>query len=72
MRQAEDRAHRQGQCQPVNIYFLCAKGTTDDRRWQHLNRSLARVSAVHDGAAAQQLAAAVAAATGGGGGGPEE
>ena len=52
VRQAEDRAHRQGQRQPVNIYFLCAKGTTDDRRWQHLNRSLARVSAVHDGAAA--------------------
>ncbi len=50
MRQAEDRAHRQGQRHPVNIYFLCAKGTTDDRRWQHLNRSLARVAAVHDGA----------------------
>ncbi|PRW44334.1 DNA annealing helicase and endonuclease ZRANB3 [Chlorella sorokiniana] len=50
VRQAEDRAHRQGQRNPVNIYFLCAKGTTDDRRWQHLNRSLARVAAVHDGA----------------------
>lgn len=50
VRQAEDRAHRQGQRHPVNIYFLCAKGTTDDRRWQHLNRSLARVAAVHDGA----------------------
>lgn len=50
MRQAEDRAHRQGQRHPVNVYFLCAKGTADDRRWQALNRSLARVSAVHDGA----------------------
>jgi hypothetical protein len=50
VRQAEDRAHRQGQSHPVNVYFLCAKGTTDDRRWQQLNRSLARVAAVHDGA----------------------
>ena len=32
MRQAEDRAHRQGQKLPVNVYFLCAKGTSDDRR----------------------------------------
>lgn len=32
VRQAEDRAHRQGQRLPVNVYFLCAKGTSDDRR----------------------------------------
>ena len=32
VRQAEDRAHRQGQKLPVNVYFLCAKGTSDDRR----------------------------------------
>ena len=31
MRQAEDRAHRSGQRVPVNIYFLCAKSTSDDR-----------------------------------------
>lgn len=61
MRQAEDRAHRQGQGQPVNVYFLCAKGTTDDRRWQALNRSLARVAAVHDGTGTR--APALAAAT---------
>lgn len=75
VRQAEDRAHRQGQSQPVNVYFLCAKATTDDRRWQALNRSLARVAAVHDGAglrartpAAAKVAARCAEADGRGGG----
>lgn len=34
VRQAEDRAHRRGQQQPVNVYFLLAKGTTDERCWQ--------------------------------------
>ena len=29
-----------------------AQGTSDDRRWHRLNRSLARLTAVHDGAAA--------------------
>ena len=33
VQQAEDRAHRQGQQLPVNVYFLLARGTTDDRRW---------------------------------------
>jgi hypothetical protein len=32
LRQAEDRAHRKGQVNCVNVYFLCAKGTCDDRR----------------------------------------
>lgn len=31
------------------MYFLIARGTADERRWQLLDRSLARVSAVHDG-----------------------
>ncbi|PSC75396.1 DNA annealing helicase and endonuclease ZRANB3 [Micractinium conductrix] len=66
VRQAEDRAHRQGQRHPVNIYFLCAKGTTDDRRWQALNRSLARVSAVQDGAGLQAPPAGPAAGQGAG------
>jgi len=49
VRQAEDRAHRQGQRRPVNVYFLCARGTTDERRWQKLDSSLARIGQVHDG-----------------------
>ena len=32
VQQAEDRAHRQGQQLPVNVYFLLGRGTTDDRR----------------------------------------
>ncbi|KAK9794347.1 hypothetical protein WJX73_008577, partial [Symbiochloris irregularis] len=31
VQQAEDRAHRRGQTLPVNVYFLLARGTTDDR-----------------------------------------
>lgn len=49
VRQAEDRAHRQGQKNPVNVYFLCARGTCDERNWQRLNARLARVAVVHDG-----------------------
>ena len=33
VRQAEDRAHRQGQTRPVNVYFLLSKATCDERRW---------------------------------------
>ena len=32
VRQAEDRAHRHGQRRPVNVYFLLARGTLDERR----------------------------------------
>jgi hypothetical protein len=46
VRQAEDRAHRQGTQAAVNVYFLCAKGTSDDRRWQHLNASLTNINQV--------------------------
>lgn len=33
MIQAEDRAHRIGQTDNVNVHYLLARGTTDDRIW---------------------------------------
>ena len=56
VRQAEDRAHRQGQRRPVNVYFLCARGTCDERHWQRLSANLARVDFVHDGPRAAAFA----------------
>ncbi|NWR57683.1 ZRAB3 endonuclease, partial [Bucorvus abyssinicus] len=38
IKQAEDRAHRIGQCSCVNIHFLIAKGTMDTLMWAMLNR----------------------------------
>lgn len=32
VRQAEDRAHRQGTRHAVNVYFLIARGTPDERK----------------------------------------
>ncbi|XP_056175340.1 uncharacterized protein LOC115666019 isoform X4 [Syzygium oleosum] len=49
MLQAEDRAHRQGQTNAVNIYYFCAKDTTDDLHWQYLRKSLYRVSSTTNG-----------------------
>ncbi|XP_054033054.1 DNA annealing helicase and endonuclease ZRANB3 [Dryobates pubescens] len=43
IKQAEDRAHRIGQCSSVNIHFLIAKGTMDTFMWAMLNRK-ARVT----------------------------
>ncbi|GAB2270052.1 hypothetical protein Dimus_004966 [Dionaea muscipula] len=47
--QAEDRAHRRGQTNAVNIYIFCAKDTCDAFRWKRLNKSLQRVSSTTDG-----------------------
>ncbi|KAG0478253.1 hypothetical protein HPP92_012972 [Vanilla planifolia] len=49
MLQAEDRAHRRGQTNAVNIYIFCAKGTCDESHWMHLNRSLFGVSSMMNG-----------------------
>eukprot|EP00803_Ostreobium_quekettii_P008937 evm.model.scf_153.2 EVM.evm.TU.scf_153.2 scf_153:8261-20215(-) len=49
VRQAEDRAHRRGQANCVNVYFMCSKGTSDDHKWQHLCRSLDRITLLLDG-----------------------
>uniref|UniRef100_U3KH22 Helicase ATP-binding domain-containing protein n=1 Tax=Ficedula albicollis TaxID=59894 RepID=U3KH22_FICAL len=38
IKQAEDRAHRIGQCSSVNIHFLIARGTMDTLMWAMLNR----------------------------------
>ena len=40
MLQAEDRAHRIGQLETVNIYYLLARGTADDHIWPLLNKKL--------------------------------
>ncbi|XP_068653942.1 uncharacterized protein [Aristolochia californica] len=49
MLQAEDRAHRRGQTNAVNIYIFCAKDSLDESHWRHLNRSLSRVSSMMNG-----------------------
>ncbi|XP_058788404.1 uncharacterized protein LOC131662604 [Vicia villosa] len=49
MLQAEDRAHRRGQTNAVNIYIFCAKDTSDESHWKYLNKSLHRVSSTTDG-----------------------
>nr|XP_011464335.1 PREDICTED: DNA annealing helicase and endonuclease ZRANB3 isoform X2 [Fragaria vesca subsp. vesca] len=49
MLQAEDRAHRRGQTNAVNIYFFTGKDTIDESHWQYLNRSLSRVSSTTNG-----------------------
>ncbi|XP_005390819.1 PREDICTED: DNA annealing helicase and endonuclease ZRANB3 isoform X3 [Chinchilla lanigera] len=38
IKQAEDRAHRIGQCSSVNIHYLIANGTLDTFMWGMLNR----------------------------------
>lgn len=40
IKQAEDRAHRIGQCNSVNIHYLIANGTLDTLMWGMLNRKV--------------------------------
>ncbi|XP_015272596.1 PREDICTED: DNA annealing helicase and endonuclease ZRANB3, partial [Gekko japonicus] len=41
IKQAEDRAHRIGQCSSVNIHYLVANGTLDPLMWAMLNHKAA-------------------------------
>ncbi|XP_057831961.2 uncharacterized protein LOC131042656 isoform X2 [Cryptomeria japonica] len=49
MIQAEDRAHRRGQKNAVNIYIFCAKDTLDELHWRCLNKSLERTTTMMNG-----------------------
>lgn len=46
LRQAEDRAHRLGQSEDVEIQYLIAKGTIDDKIWPLLQKKLEVLSQV--------------------------
>lgn len=48
MQQAEDRAHRIGQAQAVNIYNLHLKGSIDDVIWSTLENKLDNVGQVRE------------------------
>jgi hypothetical protein len=49
MMQAEDRAHRIGQCCCVNVKYIVCKGTADDFMWTAFKRRLSVVSSVCNG-----------------------
>jgi SWI/SNF-related matrix-associated actin-dependent regulator 1 of chromatin subfamily A len=49
MMQAEDRAHRIGQCCCVNVKYIVCKGTADDFMWNAFKRRLSVVSSVCNG-----------------------
>lgn len=44
--QAEDRAHRIGQCDSVSVHYLLAKGTTDDTLWPLILKKLNTLESV--------------------------
>ncbi|XP_053109716.1 DNA annealing helicase and endonuclease ZRANB3 isoform X2 [Hemicordylus capensis] len=49
IKQAEDRAHRIGQCSSVNIHYLIANGTLDPLMWAMLNRKATVTGATLNG-----------------------
>jgi len=53
IQQAEDRAHRIGQTQCVNVKFLLVKGSIDDLMMELLHNKLATTGQVLDGQAAR-------------------
>jgi SWI/SNF-related matrix-associated actin-dependent regulator 1 of chromatin subfamily A len=44
--QAEDRVHRIGQKRDVEVYYLHAEGSIDDRQWEFLERKLEMIGTV--------------------------
>jgi SWI/SNF-related matrix-associated actin-dependent regulator 1 of chromatin subfamily A len=44
--QAEDRVHRIGQARDVEIFYLHAQGSIDDRIWEILEKKLVMISNV--------------------------
>ena len=48
MVQAEDRAHRIGQAQSVNVHYLHVKRSIDDMMWQSLAAKLDNVGQVRN------------------------
>ena len=49
LNQAEDRAHRIGQKNSVNIYYMHGRGTIDDQIFQLLNDKSLVTSDITDG-----------------------
>uniref|UniRef100_UPI00358EC9D4 DNA annealing helicase and endonuclease ZRANB3 isoform X2 n=1 Tax=Myxine glutinosa TaxID=7769 RepID=UPI00358EC9D4 len=49
MQQAEDRAHRIGQHNSVQVHYLVARGTLDTTIWAMLNRKVSIISSTLDG-----------------------
>lgn len=50
LRQCEDRAHRIGQTEPVDVRYLVAKDTMDEQMWHRLQQKLDVVGTALDGA----------------------
>jgi SNF2 family DNA or RNA helicase len=47
--QCEDRAHRIGQLNAINVHYLVAKGTVDEAIWKMVARKLGVVGMALDG-----------------------
>lgn len=46
----QPQVHRRGQKLPVTIYYMIAKGTEEEMRWQSYARKLDDAETIHDGA----------------------
>lgn len=62
--QAEDRAHRYGQNKDVDVYYMIAKGSYDEKLWDAVDMKLSVLSAVLDAKKAQLSVDSVSRGTG--------